>query len=77
MGGGKGGGGTDRTEELYRKQQADLARTKQDQEDKDRAARENEYALNRRLQEQMLGAGRNVFESNENEDARIVKNVLG
>lgn len=74
-GGGKGGGGSDRSAELYAKQQADLVRQKAETEEKERLAREEEQLRRDELRQQMLGQ-RNVL-SDDDELATVTRNVLG
>ena len=75
-GGGKSGGGTDRSAELYAQQQADLARQREDQEEKDRLAREAEQQMRDDLRAQMLGQ-RNMLTTGGEEEGVVAQNVLG
>lgn len=73
-GGGKGGGGgTDNSLELYREQQADLARQRAEEEAKEKAAAEAEQAQRDKLRKQMLGEAVTL---DDDEDATISQNVL-
>ena len=74
MGDGKGGA-KDNSKEMYEKQQADLARTKSENDLQARAAREDEQKRKDELRRQMLG-NRNASLGYD-EDAEIQKNVLG
>jgi hypothetical protein len=74
MGGGGGKDGGDNSEELYRKQQADLAKMRADEENKERLAREAERAQQEDLRKQML-ANRNVL--SEDEDLSVARSTLG
>ena len=76
MGGGGGGkgGGDNKSEELYRKQQADLAKMKAEEENQERLAREAERARQEDLRKQML-ANRNVL--SEDEDLSVARTTLG
>lgn len=75
-GGGKSGGSVDRSAELYAQQQADLARQRQEQADKETAAREAEKALQDELRASMLGQ-RNMLSSSGEQEGTTVQNTLG
>ena len=73
-GGGKGGDVSDKSAELYAQQQADLARQKAEDEERERLAREEEQARRDELRQNMLGQ-RNVL--SDDETATVTRNVLG
>lgn len=75
MGGGKGGGATDNSMELYQQQQADLARQRAENEAKERAQQEAEQARRDELRQQMLGS-QITTDDDEDGDYSIQKNVL-
>jgi hypothetical protein len=78
-GGGKGAQPVDRSSELYAQQQADLARQRAEQEDKERAAREAERQLQEDLRSQMLGQRNQLTAGGLEEDdlGTIQQNTLG
>ena len=73
-GGGKGDSGSDKSAELYAQQQADLARQKAENEERERLAREEEQARRDELRRNMLGQ-RNML--SDDETATVTRNVLG